>query len=278
MIKENVLIVRSISSIIMLLFFFIMIFSNDLIFILMLQLILFLANWELLRLIEFRKKINKKYEKSNFFLSRCKIKKYDFLLIFSINFFVLFSFFSYEILQVILLTMIFLFFWKLSDRDYIKIISIIYVSCSFLFLTYLRGESNFVNIILFIVIFAMVVDISALLIGKTFGGPKISSNISPNKTYSGCLGGLFIPIIFCIIFFKNDQNISNIIFSSIILSLIAQSGDLIESKFKRYCFIKDSSNLIPGHGGVLDRLDSLMFLIIFVSIMNLFDYNFFFIV
>ena len=124
----------------------------------------------------------------------------------------------------------------------------------------------------------MIVDISALLVGKTIGGPKIPSNLSPNKTYSGCLGGLIIPLIFCIFFFKNDQSTSSIVFSSIIFSLIAQSGDLIESKFKRYCYVKDSSNLIPGHGGVLDRLDSLMILIIFVSIINLFDYNFFFIV
>ena len=278
MIKENVLMVRTISSIAMLLFFFLMVFSNDLIFIVLLQFILFLANWEICRLIEFRKTFDKKNEKSNFFLSRCKIKKYDIILIFFINFFVLFSFFSFEILQVILLLLILLYFWKLSDRDYVKHISLIYVSCSFLFLTYLRAESNFVNIILFIVIFAMIVDISALLVGKTLGGPKISSNISPNKTYSGCIGGLVIPLIFCILFFKNDQNSSNIIFSSIILSFIAQFGDLIESKFKRYCYVKDSSNLIPGHGGVLDRLDSLMFLIIFVSLMNLFDYNFFFIV
>ena len=59
------------------------------------------------------------------------------------------------------------------------------------------------------------------------------------------------------------------------MSILSQIGDLIESKFKRYCNVKDSSNLIPGHGGILDRMDSILILIIFVSLMKLIDYNFF---
>ena len=278
MIKENVLVIRTISSIVMLFFFLLMIFSNDLIFLILFQVILFLANWELLRLIEFKKKFYKKTEKTNFFLSRFKIRINDYILIILINFFTFFFFYSLTKFQIIVFFLIILFCWKNSDKDFVKYFSILYVSSSFLFLTYLRELSDFVNIILFIVIFGMMVDISALLIGKTFGGPKIFPNISPNKTYSGSVGGLIVPVILCIIFFKDDQNFNNIVISSIILSLVAQSGDLIESKLKRYCFVKDSSNLIPGHGGVLDRLDSFMLLIIFVSIMNLFDYNFFFIV
>ena len=65
---------------------------------------------------------------------------------------------------------------------------------------------------------------------------------------------------------------------TIILSIVAQVGDLVESKLKRYCHVKDSSNLIPGHGGILDRLDSILALIIFVTIMKLFNFDLFFIV
>ena len=109
-------------------------------------------------------------------------------------------------------------------------------------------------------------------------GKKLSPRISPNKTVSGFLGGIFIPVFFCILVYGKKDYFLNIIFFSIAMSIVSQLGDLIESIFKRYCKVKDSSNLIPGHGGVLDRMDSILLLIIFVSLMKLLDYNFFFIV
>ena len=83
---------------------------------------------------------------------------------------------------------------------------------------------------------------------------------------------------FCIIIFFKNSNLTNLIYLSFVFSVISQIGDFTESGFKRYCYVKDSSNLIPGHGGILDRLDSIVALIIFVSIIKLLDYNFFFIV
>ena len=77
--------------------------------------------------------------------------------------------------------------------------------------------------------------------------------------------------------FKNS-NISNIIYLSFLFSIISQVGDFIESGFKRYCRVKDSSNLIPGHGGLLDRFDGVFILVIIIYLLELLDYNFFFIV
>jgi len=124
----------------------------------------------------------------------------------------------------------------------------------------------------------MVVDISAFFTGKFFGGRKLAVSLSPNKTLSGCIGAIVFPTLLCLIIFGKPDNFVSIIFFSIILSIVTQTGDLIESSFKRYCYVKDSSNIIPGHGGILDRIDSIVLLIIFLSIMKLFEYNFFFIV
>ena len=278
MTEKSSFLVRLISSIIMFLIFFVMIFSNDLLFIFMTQIILFLTNWELLRLLEFKKYFKAKNHHPNFFLSRCKITKYDFILICIINLFVLFFFFSYEKLQVLSLIFFFIIFWKFFNKNFIKLFSILYILIAFIFLIALRFEDYFIECILFIVFFSMIVDASALIVGRKLGGPKLSPTISPNKTISGFVAGIIFPLTFCLVIYSNENNIMKIIISSVILSLISQFGDLLESKFKRYCNVKDSSNLIPGHGGVLDRIDSILLLIIFVSLMNLFGYNFFFIV
>tara|TARA_Y100000591_G_C21509055_1_gene533736 strand:- start:277 stop:666 length:390 start_codon:yes stop_codon:yes gene_type:complete len=112
---------------------------------------------------------------------------------------------------------------------------------------------DFIIIILTITIF----DTSSYLLGSLIGRTKILS-ISPNKTYEGLLGGIIFTIIFMIIFnyiFLNSYFFSFIV---VILSIIflAFLGDIIESYFKRLSNIKNSSNLIPGHGGFLDRFDS----------------------
>lgn len=278
MTDKNSLIIRTISSFFLLVFFFVMIFTNKLTFLMLTQILLFLANWELLRLISFKENNTIETKNTNFLLSRCQISKYDFILIFLINIFTLLFYFSYEKLQIIIVTLFILSFYKFSEKNYVKLLTLLYTSSAFIFLNDLSLDIKFLNYILFVIFFSMLVDVSAYFVGKTIGGPKIISTVSPNKTIAGCIGGILIPTFFCIIIFFKNNDISNIIFLSFLLSIISQIGDLLESAFKRYCFVKDSSSLIPGHGGILDRLDSILILIIFVSILKLFDYNFFFIV
>ena len=101
-------------------------------------------------------------------------------------------------------------------------------------------------------------DIAGYLIGRLIGGPKILPRISPNKTWSGVLGGWLAAGIFAWLFVHNvvPQNLFiNFIVFSIVLSVAAQVGDLAQSHLKRISKVKDSSNLLPGHGGFMDRFD-----------------------
>ena len=104
---------------------------------------------------------------------------------------------------------------------------------------------------------------------------KLASSISPNKTIAGFIAGIMVPTIICI-FIYNHKDIFNVALFSIIFSITFQLGDLIESKFKRICKVKDSSNIIPGHGGALDRLfDGIFLFLILISLFIILDYNLF---
>jgi len=277
-IKRNSLLVRTLSTFVMLTIFIVMVNSDNLIFLIFSQFLLFLTSWEILRMLEFRSYEKKTVDGINFLLSRCKIRKYDLILIILVNLFVFLLNFSLLTPQILCLVIILICLLKLTDISIVKIICLLYVTLSFVFLNKMSQSSEFISIIFFIVFFTMLVDVSAYFIGSIIGGPKIMPNISPNKTIAGCIGGITVPIFFCTIIFFKNSNISNIIYLSFLFSIISQVGDFMESGFKRYCRVKDSSNLIPGHGGLLDRLDSIFALIIFVSIIKLLDYNFFFIV
>ena len=103
-------------------------------------------------------------------------------------------------------------------------------------------------------------DIMAFFIGKTFGGSKLAPKISPNKTWSGAFGGLVASLtigIISSIFFQGT--LWFFVASSLLLSIFEQIGDLLESKLKRTFGVKDSGSIIPGHGGLLDRFDGIIF-------------------
>ncbi len=276
-IKKYLLSNRVLSSILMLLFIVVFTVADKLLFVVFTQIILFLTNWELLRLLKFKKDLVKKSSEGRYFLSRCRVSQSDYILLLLINIFILFSFFSFIFLSLLVILLLTLFF-MIYKNELQKLFFLFYTSSAFYFLVKLKEDVNFVEYFLFLVLFTMTVDIAAFVVGKKVGGKKLAVNISPGKTISGSIAGVIVPVLLCLSIYANVDNFISIIILSSFLSLISQTGDLVESKFKRYCGVKDSSNMIPGHGGILDRLDSILLLIIVVSIMKLFGYNFFFIV
>ena len=107
------------------------------------------------------------------------------------------------------------------------------------------------------------VDIGGYVFGSMIGGPKLAPKISPKKTWAGLFGGMLLAAAVCggyVYLMGAGENIL-IMFTALaaVLAVIAQIGDLCESAIKRYLGIKDSSNLIPGHGGIFDRIDGLVF-------------------
>ncbi|MEQ8708390.1 MAG: phosphatidate cytidylyltransferase [Rhodospirillales bacterium] len=121
------------------------------------------------------------------------------------------------------------------------------------------GEGEVWILWLFVVIWST--DIGAYAAGRTFGGPKLAPAISPNKTWSGAVGGVLAAVILSapISVFLKDLDLNVAIFLALGLSVISQIGDLVESGLKRQLGVKDSGSIIPGHGGLFDRLDGLLF-------------------
>jgi len=155
-----------------------------------------------------------------------------------------------------------------------------FLGISFLILSiisaFLLKNSNFLFFWLVILI-SVFSDIGGFVFGKVFKGPKLTK-ISPNKTYSGVFGSLIFSLIIGFIYINyNEQfltkfnlNYFNLIMIIILISIINQIGDLIISYFKRLKNIKNTGKILPGHGGLLDRIDGIIFTIPSSYIMNLF--------
>jgi len=116
--------------------------------------------------------------------------------------------------------------------------------------------------LLFLFVSLWLTDTFAMLLGKAFGEEKLAPNISPGKTVAGFFFGLLGgPLAALVLSFwrLSDFNLLTLLGAGILISIVGQCGDLVESIWKRSVGLKDSSNIIPGHGGVLDRFDSLLF-------------------
>ena len=149
-----------------------------------------------------------------------------------------------------------------------KILRFFYKSISLLYLIlliYFILASKFSNIgleifIIYSILVSVMSDIGGLLVGKTFKGKKLTK-ISPKKTISGSIGSFIFSLLLIPLFIQNLADISLlfIFFVTIAISLVSQMGDLFISYLKRKADVKDTGNLLPGHGGVLDRIDGIIF-------------------
>ncbi|MCF7924386.1 MAG: phosphatidate cytidylyltransferase [Candidatus Izimaplasma sp.] len=145
-------------------------------------------------------------------------------------------------------------------------LTILYSSIGFIALAFLRQID--LLLILFLLTITIMTDTFAYFLGIKYGAHKLAPKISPKKSIEGALSGLIFGalsgFLFAYFFEVFDYSVVVIIIISIAISIIAQSGDLIASKFKREVGIKDYSNIFPGHGGVLDRFDSALFAAVFL--------------
>ncbi len=159
-----------------------------------------------------------------------------------------------------------------KKKNFFKFLSIffslIYIIIFSLFIWFFLIPFNNTKIIslLFILLICSSTDIGGYIFGKLIGGKKLTK-ISPKKTYSGVLGSFTFAVIFGSFFYYLLKNFLNLEFNYIIVillvSLISQLGDLVISFLKRKAKIKDSGTILPGHGGILDRIDGILFAVPF---------------
>lgn len=140
-------------------------------------------------------------------------------------------------------------------------------------LLYLRALDQGFGLVLLVLMMVWATDIAAYFSGRIIGGPKIYPPISPNKTWAGLIGGMVAAGCvggFASIFMEGTGSISMVLLGAT-LAVVAQSGDFLESWVKRRFGVKDSGTLIPGHGGLMDRLDGFVTTVPVFSLITLFN-------
>ena len=193
--------------------------------------------------------------------------------------FLLYLCFNYLYILIISLILISLFSWiefkGLVSRIFINkdikssLLKLLIQSISLIYLTIFSGivftgisQQDFKLNMLFLICICIFSDSGGLIFGKFFKGKKLTK-ISPNKTISGTIGSFISPLFLVPVFyfFLNDgnDNLSNLIVIAILVSFVCQLGDLLISYLKRKAKVKDTGNLLPGHGGILDRFDGILF-------------------
>lgn len=139
---------------------------------------------------------------------------------------------------------------------------VVYIGLAGVGLIWMRGVGEAGRAaVLFIVLIVWGSDIGAYMVGRMVGGPKLAPSISPNKTWSGAIGGLAAAIaagLGVALWFDATARPAAVALIAALIGIAAAAGDLLESAIKRRFHVKDSSGLIPGHGGLLDRVDGLL--------------------
>lgn len=159
-----------------------------------------------------------------------------------------------------------------GQRGHLSALGVLYAGLPAVCLIWLRSSAQwgFVGVLfLFLVVWAA--DTGAYAAGRTFGGPRLASRISPNKTWAGLAGGTGAAVLLGALmgFLVEGGQSGRWAISAFALALAAQAGDIVESALKREHGVKDASELIPGHGGFMDRVDGLIFAAVLAALWGL---------
>ena len=135
---------------------------------------------------------------------------------------------------------------------------VVYCGLPVLALVTLRAQPGGLLLALWAMALVWATDIGAFFAGRTIGGPKLAPAISPAKTWSGLAGGILLATLLAAGLYASDGLPLHLLLATPLLAVLAQAGDLFESALKRRAGVKDSGGILPGHGGVLDRLDGVV--------------------
>ena len=142
-----------------------------------------------------------------------------------------------------------------------KLLSLTYLSSLVFLILYIETEQTHLKIcLIYSILVSIVTDIGGLLIGRTIKGKKLTK-ISPKKTISGSIGSFLFSLVLVPIFYNEllEYNLLYLIIITLLISLTSQVGDILISYLKRRAKVKDTSDILPGHGGFLDRIDGIIF-------------------
>lgn len=174
------------------------------------------------------------------------------------------SFLFYLFVMLLLINMVFSKNKVNFDDVGVTVLATAYIGAGFHYFIVARQTGL---LMLFYILFTIwATDIGAYQIGRKFGKHKLAPQISPNKTWEGSIGGTICAVIIGSVFvaFAHEvqlYSMPTMVVFTLIFSICGQLGDLVESAYKRYYGVKDSGKILPGHGGILDRFDSLLFVL-----------------
>ena len=262
---------RILSAIIMILIFVPLLFIGGVPFTILMTLLALASMYELITIREKKKKIPMIIKVISYLLVI-----FSSILTYNQN---IFSYtMSYQLISFIVLIFLLPILLKSKSMDYdindalYLVGSLLFINIAFNLILVVRNYS--LNYLIYLLLITVITDTFALITGMYIGKNKLAPSISPHKTIEGFIGGALMGTFVATTFYFTviDSNISLVILilTTAFLSVIGQLGDLVFSSIKRTYGVKDFSNLIPGHGGILDRLDSIIFVILaFILVMGL---------
>ncbi|APX72628.1 phosphatidate cytidylyltransferase [Companilactobacillus allii] len=154
----------------------------------------------------------------------------------------------------------------------VSVVSMIYIGTGFHYLASVRNSAGGFGLLMYALIVVWSTDIFAYQFGRKIGKHKLWPAISPNKTWEGTIGGVVSALVLSgiyVYFVPQAYSLTTMLMISFVLSAFGQLGDLVESAYKRFYKVKDSGNILPGHGGILDRFDSMLIVLPLLHIFGL---------